>query len=527
MPISLGLLSERSLANQPEEVRQGLQEQATRQFLLNTLMGGGLRAGYAASQAVPEQYQAQVEQRALDRAVAQARERASTPQGIGLTQTGEGSQLDMLQAQNEGFDQSQQQGVNAATAQALQSNRNIPRQLNVGEFARQIPSIIAQAGPRAKLGNLEKTLQTTLQVAPQFKDNMIVDSLTGQITGFAPRVDTKEGTVITGQLVNGQPTFTMAPIAGAASARALNTLPPLGTGQQYIFDANRNVVGIRNADGFIQAITQSTTAETAARESNTPRPFTTASGAQDFRFVTPPGAQPRQPAGAMPAPSTMPPVGGPAGTLPTVGGAQPVGTRPQTAFDVTRQKGFDRAYEKAQISADMASSQNPILDQLQLGLNQFPTGRFAEQKAAVTSVLEGLGVTGDRAKNMLTGYTSLRTGLADLTANNIQDLSGATSDKDIVFTKSRMAQITDTKEAMQFAIDLKRAINRRSSQKFEYFNQNPGPDAESNWRKSGGAMSVFSDPSMLKYLPQARIPRGPDAGKIAYQLPNGKVVVQD
>lgn len=516
MPINLGLLSERSLANQPEEVRQGLQEQATRQFLLNALMGGGLRGGFAASQAVPEQYQTQVEQRALDRAVAQAKERATRPQGIGLTQTGEGSQFDMLQAQNEGFDQGQMQGVNAATAQALQSNRNIPRQLDVAEYARQIPSILAQAGPRAKIGSLEKTLSTALQVAPQITDGVIRDPVSGQIVGFAPKRDLERGV----QVINDVAT----PIQGFRGARIASTVPTFGPNIEPVLGP-RGELSVRPIAGATQAVAQLEGATTGAREANIPRPMTTPSGAQEFRFVTPPAMFPQQPAGAVPPAGAIPVTGAP--TAPVAGAAQTTANRPQTAFDITRQKGFDRAYEKAQISADMASSQNPILDQLQLGLNQFPTGRFAEQKAAVTSVLEGLGVTGDRAKNMLTGYTSLRTGLADLTANNIQDLSGATSDKDIVFTKSRMAQITDTKEAMQFAIDLKRAINRRSAQKFEYFNQNPGPDAESNWRKSGGAMSVFSDPNMLKYLPQARIPRGPDAGKIAYQLPNGKVIVQD
>ena len=70
MPFNWGLLSQESLSNQPQEVQQGLQEQATKQFLLNTLFGGGVMSGLRAAQAVPEQYQTAVEQRAFDRAVA-------------------------------------------------------------------------------------------------------------------------------------------------------------------------------------------------------------------------------------------------------------------------------------------------------------------------------------------------------------------------------------------------------------------------------------------------------------------------
>lgn len=477
MPWNWGLLSDQSLSNQPPEVQQGLQEQATKQFLLNTIFGGGVMSGLNAAQAVPEQYQAAVEQRALDRQLAQAR-RSATENIMG-------------------------EAAGPAMPGEAPPQMVVGQKLNPEAYLQQLPAVLAQAGTRAKTGNIKEFADLFGKTANTLKDGYIV-SPAGNIVGVAPRVDAKEGIVTTGQVVNGQPVFQMSSIPGARSARAEAALPTLAPGEEYVFDANRNIVGIRNVAGSVQALGQREGTKTSATEAEKIVPVTMADGSIQYRrqgdIVQGRAAQPSV-AGQPTAPAM----------------------RPQTAYDIPLQGAFANALKKAQTDADMAGKQGVILDQLQVGLNNFPTGAFAQQKAAITSALSGIGVTGQRADQMLTGYTQLRTGLSDFTANNIQDLSGATSDKDIAFTKERFGQITDTKNALQFQIDMQRAINKKRIEKYDYLSQNAGPDAERNWKNSSGSTSIFESPELRKYLPQKQT----KDGRTAYKSPSGEWVVFD
>ncbi len=488
MPFNWGLLSEQSLSNQPEEVRQGLQEQATKQFLLNTIFGGGVLSGIQAAQAVPEQYQTQVEQRALDRAVAQARQRAMTVESPGPVMPGQAAPVEIR-----------------------------PEAFNPEQFLTQLPGVIAQAGPRAKVGNIKEFADLFGKTANQVKDGLIV-SPSGNIVGIAPRIDTKEGTITTGQMVGSQPSLQMAPIAGARSARAATTLPPLAQGEEYMFDANGNVAGVRNAAGAIRALGEREQMQTAARVSQTPRTVKNALGQEVVVFDQPPlfANQPQQPSGIA-APTAVQAPG-------TAAGGQ------QTSFDVIRTEGFKKVYDKAQKDADLASGRRATLDQLQLAINNplFQTGRFVDQKTGIISALNWFGVTGNKANSYLSSAEAARTGFANLANESIQELSGPMSDKDILFSKDRNAKVTDLKDSVQFAIDVARAADARKSQKYDFFRNNAGPDAESMWKKTAaGSTSIFEEPNLRKYLPQRPVASGANKGKTAYNLPSGEWVVFD
>jgi hypothetical protein len=118
--------------------------------------------------------------------------------------------------------------------------------------------------------------------------------------------------------------------------------------------------------------------------------------------------------------------------------------------------------------------------------------------------------------------------VADVASANIQDLVGATSDKDLQFSATRGPQITNPKEAVQYYLDLTRVANQRKKDYFNYVTNNPVPNVVESWSQTEkGKSSIYEDPKLRKYLPQFTVNAGPDKGKKAYQLPTGVFRVYD
>jgi hypothetical protein len=191
---------------------------------------------------------------------------------------------------------------------------------------------------------------------------------------------------------------------------------------------------------------------------------------------------------------------------------------------------FQKTLEGARTGFDTARRRRGTIDQLRNALNNpdFETGAFTQQKAALTNVLNTLGVTGDRANSFLTSATSFRQGVNDLTMGSLAELVGAISNFEIDFSQKRFGTITDPVQANQYSLDLLEAGDKRRTDYYNFLVNNPRPDAPQLWAQSPqGQRSLFEDPKLLKWLPQRVIPSGPDKGKTAYQLPNGEFVVKD
>jgi hypothetical protein len=186
----------------------------------------------------------------------------------------------------------------------------------------------------------------------------------------------------------------------------------------------------------------------------------------------------------------------------------------------------DDAFKKYQA----ASSSDTSLQNMQNILNRgaFKPGKFAEFKAEAASIATGLGIGGTAAKNMATDAPLLLQTFADTVSTNIQDMSGAISNADVIFQKQRGPQITNPEEALQYYIDLKQVLNKRSKDYYNYVSKNPVPDVIEKWSQTPqGSASLFEDPKLRKYLPKFPVTQGPDKGKTAYRLPTGSIVLFD
>jgi hypothetical protein len=494
------LLPKGQLQGLSAEDQKAAKDEAFNQFLLGSIFGGGgISTGYQAVQNIIPNLQKQRQQQGL---------------------------LQELGAINKEFFPTPEQ----EQAQALNANLGRPRTASSPySLGTALGAPQANVQPQALQGEAPNyaDLQTRLarlslnpNAAPMisnlssafgaFKPNVVEGvayDIRNRPTSVLQRADLKSGLQLGGSVENGNVNFQTAPISGFRSATARNALPERSKGEDYVFNANGDVVGIMNAAGAMSALAQRTATETAARESNIPRPSTTATGAPSFTFVTPPAMQ------------------GQGGSV-----AQPV-TGPSTAQTI-----LNEAYKPILADAykgfQTAKKTSPVIDQLQNAYNQpgFDTGSFTNVRTQLGNVFNSLGVSGERNKQFLTNAISARQGINALTGESLSEAVGAISNFEIGYYGQRNAQITDPKESTNFNLAVLREANKR---KQDYYNfvadpKNAGPDVLAKWEASPqGQKQMFESPGLRKYLPQLQVTAGPDKGKTAYQLPSGVYRVYD
>ena len=195
-----------------------------------------------------------------------------------------------------------------------------------------------------------------------------------------------------------------------------------------------------------------------------------------------------------------------------------------SASETQAYEGYKPVREAAFKGFQAATSSDASLQNLQNIINRgaFEPGKFAGFKSEAAAIATGLGIGGERAKAVAVDSPLFLQSVADVASANIQDLVGATSDKDIQFSATRGPQITNPKEAVQYYLDLTRVANQRKKDYYNYITNNPVPNVVEKWSTTPqGSSSIFEDPKLRKYLPSFPVTSGPDKGKTAYQLPSG------
>lgn len=508
------LLPKGQLKGLSEEDQKAAKDEAFNQFLLGSIFGGGgISTGYQAVQNIIPNLQKQRQQQGL---------------------------LQELGAINKEFfptpeqEQSQALNANLGRPRTASSPYSLGTALGTPQANVQPQALQGEAPNYADLQTRLARLSLNPNAAPMipalsssfgaFKPNVVEGvayDIRNRPTSVLQRADLKSGLQLGGDVQNGNVTFNAGTIPGFAKATALNTLPELEKGQQYVFDNNQNVIGLMDVNGKLQSLAARTATETAAREANIPRPSLTSTGAPTFTYATPPGLTGgvTQPAG----------VNQPAGVVqPTM--AQPV-TGPSTAQTI-----LNEAYKPILTDAykgfQTAKKTAPVIDQLQNAYNQpgFDTGSFTNVRAQLGNVFNSLGVSGERNKEFLKNATSARQAINALTGESLSEAVGAISNFEIGYYGQRNAQITDSKESTNFNLAVLREANKRKEDFYNFVSdpKNAGPDVLAKWSASPqGQKQMFESPALRKYLPQLQVTAGPDKGKTAYQLPSGVYRVYD
>jgi hypothetical protein len=233
---NFGLLSNAALTGLSEQERADLQKQATTQFLLGSLLSNDASTGLRSALSVPEQYTT------AQRGITEARQKASDRQAVSDFQSR------YLPTQ---FNESSPQFTGPVTpdVEARQNELATARSQGLPFNIQNALQDVLRLPPSVQ-GPIRETI-TAMQ--PRVQGNLLLNP-NQQIVGGIPTFDARSGTVVTPSVQGGQATFNVTNAPGFAGATARNTLPPLGTNQEYVFDRTGNPTGIRTASGAIQSI---------------------------------------------------------------------------------------------------------------------------------------------------------------------------------------------------------------------------------------------------------------------------------
>ena len=480
------LLPKEQLKGLSEADQKAVKDEAFNQFLLGSIFGGGgIATGYQAVQNIIPNLQKQRQQQGL------LQELGSIQNEFFPTQTQAAQRAYASLPENTSFDYNPTPEASFRQQQILSASPNYA----------DLQTRLAKLALNPAAAPIVPSLQASFGAfKPTITDGVVTD-IRNQPTAVIPRLDTKTGLQFTGNVQGGNVNFNATDIAGFADASARNQLPPLVAGTRFVFDNFGRRIGVTNDPGAVPALTERTLAE--KRAEGTARLETTPTNVIDI----------------------------PSGRQKRVTEAQALGM--PTALSPSEQIGYeaykpirDDAFKKFQA----ASSSDTSLQNMRNILNRgaFKPGKFAEFKSEAAAIATGLGIGGTAAKNMATDAPLLLQTFADTVSTNIQDMSGAISNADVIFQKQRGPQITNPEEALEYYIDLKESLNKRSKDYYNYVAKNPVPDVIEKWSQTPqGSASLFEDPKMRKYLPKFPVTQGPDKGKTAYRLPSGSIVLFD
>ena len=474
---NIGLLSDAALTGLSDAEKQAMQKQATQQFLIGSLLSGDPGVGFRSASEIPataismqdmlrKSQQAQADQAALEGFRARytpTKFQEANPEYMGPVTP------DQL---------AQQEQIKGARAQGLPFNIQ-----NALQDVLALPTA-SQSGMRETITALQPRVQGDLLMNP----NMQV------IRGLPSQKD-----LIQSQFNPLTGMYEARPVTGGLQAKAATTLPEVRPNQQLVVNPTTGSISTTLLPGGLSAEQQLNYSQNLGKGQATLQ--TTPTNVIDP--VT--GRQKRvTEAQALGQPTALSP------------------------SEVQAYEGYKPVREAAFKGFQAATSSDASLQNLQNIINRgaFEPGKFAGFKSEAAAIATGLGIGGDRAKAVAVDSPLFLQSVADVASANIQDLVGATSDKDIQFSASRGPQITNPKEAVQYYLDLTRVANQRKKDYYNYVTNNPVPNVVEKWSMTTqGSASIFEDPKLRKYLPKFPVTEGADKGKTAYQLPNGSIVL--
>ena len=476
MPFNIGLLSDAALTGLSDTEKEAMQKQATQQFLLGSLLSGDPGIGFKSASEIPAT-SLNMQKMIRDSQIAQQQQQelAGFKQKYAPT-TFQAGQRAMS-------------GGGGPTLTAAQNQENI---LNAPiDYNQALLDSLRLTGNPAQ----PQIRETQKSMQPTNINGLRVDNQ-GNIIGSLPQ----EKDLIQTRYNNKTGMFEAQPVSGALQAKVGTTLPEVPVGAQLSM----------NDAGLLQ-----TSMLPGMRTLSQQLAFDKKYGEGQAALQT--------------TPTNI--VDLPTGRQKRVTEAQALGMPTSlSASETQAYEGYKPVREAAFKGYQAATSSDASLQNLQNIINRgaFEPGKFAGFKSEAAAIATGLGIGGDRAKAVAVDSPLFLQSVADVASANIQDLVGATSDKDIQFSATRGPQITNPKEAVQYYLDLTRVANQRKKEYYNYVTNNPVPNVVEKWSQTPqGSSSIFEDPKLRKYLPTFPVNEGPDKGKKAYQLPSGVFRVYD
>jgi hypothetical protein len=473
-------MGRQNLQQLPPDQQQQARSEATRQFWLNTLLSGrGLAGGFAATQQVIPSMQAANQQRRIGQAIDQSMV-LQDPTNIGLTQTGPGSQADLLAQENAafGFDPVVQQ----QTVQALQSNPNLPRQLNPRLLAQNMAPLVAGSDPSKAISLFQSTAPVFDSTTGTFRD-----PTTGELVGSIEQEGRTPGTGTQIDPRTGQLTMRALPNAARSMEEARPLDVPQGFEILYRQDGTRVVVPATN---LLPSLQQRAAA------------ISTGEAAGQVEKVFDPRSQTEV---LVPRSAITGGGGGMGGGAGGQGGVGGIATGPGLNEQVLQQAGGEafvkrvgRVNEVGQDAGQRAFRANELYNTV----SEIDPTALTAIGATVVPYIRAIPGFREITDNFATNTALLGQQYARGALGNFAMVKGNLNAQEVRLVENATWQKWDPRTATRYIAALEAAFADKDASQMEFANTYQGDyrEYDSSWRNSPQNQSVFNHPMMTRFV---------------------------
>lgn len=478
------LLPKGQLKGLSEEDQKAAKDEAFNQFLLGSIFGGGgISTGYQAVQNIIPNLQKQRQQQGL---------------------------LQELGAINKEFfptpeqEQSQALNANLGRPRTASSPYSLGTALGAPQANVQPQALQGEAPNYADLQTRLARLALNPNAAPMipalssafgaFKPNVadgVAYDIRNRPTSVLQRADLKSGLQLGGDVQNGNVNFTAGAIPGFANATARNALPPLATGQEYTFDRNNNVSGVRTAPG---AALSTQELEGAKAQGQASGQVEQVIGADGRTYYVPRSSLLTQPPRAGGA-GIAAPVGGVAGAVAKVSPAQ-------ATLDTAANERF-LAFSKSSLeSASSAGGRKLAAEQLYDLAKQVNNNKLTGLQAGVASYMNVIPGVGKLFEQDIVDVTRMTQLIKTAQLQKTAEQKGAASNFDAKTIAEAYASVPDPAAATKMAAAFEIAIADKDVAQNQFVESYSGDPkrAMTAWQTSPDNKPVFNHPKFDQFL---------------------------
>jgi len=474
------LLPKEQLKGLSPEDQKAVKDDALNQFLLGSIFGGGgIATGYQAVQNIIPNLQKQRQQQGLlSELGAINKEFFPTP---------EQEQAQALNA-NLGRPRTASSPYSLSTALGMPQDRVAPQALQ-GEAPNyaDLQTRLARLALNPNAAPMIPALQASFGAfKPNITDGVATD-IRGRPTSVIPRIDTKTGTLFTGDVQDGKINFNAGAIPGFANAQARNALPPLAIGQEYTFDRNNNVSGVRTANGAFMSLEELARAKAVGESAGkAERVLNKVTGEMELR----------------PLSSILnPPKVGQGGAGQGSGAVVEVSPAQKT-LDTAANDRFLAFSKKALEAADTASGRKIAAEQLYDLATQIKNNKLTGLQAGIASYMNVIPGVGKLFEQDIVDVTRMTQLIKTAQLQKTLEQKGAASNFDAKTIADSYASVPDPEAATKMAAAFEVALADKDiakNQFVEAYTGNPSK-AMTAWQTSPDNKPLFSHPKFDQFL---------------------------
>ena len=478
------LLPQEQLSRLTPEEQKTVEDSAFKEFLLGSIFGGrGIASGYRAVQNIIPNLQNQKQQQGLLQELgAIQRESFPTPE------------QEQAQALNANLGRPRQASSPYSLSTALGTPQaNVQPQALQGEAPNyaDLQTRLARLALNPNAASMIPALSSSFGAfKPNITDGVATD-IRGRPTAVIPRMDTKTGMQFSGNVEGGNVNFNAGAIPGFANAQARNALPPLATGQEYTFDRNNNVSGVRTATG---AFTSTEELERARAQGQASGQVEQVIGADGKTYYVPRSSLLTQPPRAGGA-GTTPPVGGVAGAVAKISPAQ-------EAVNLATSNRYNEFTKTALDAALTVGDRKTSAEYLYNASNELDPNKLTEFFATGAAYMRAIPGVGDKFDSLVGNVNLLNKTRSEGVLKGLSNIKGNANAFEGGIVDKATTGVTDPKFVTKYVSALEIAAADKDDARQRFIDAYTGDPKSiyTAWSNSPDNPRIYNHPKVNQFL---------------------------